>query len=100
MITLKIHQTGAGWQIFVIFLLLIQSIGNSLKKDTFQIFIKSKLSEREQSLLKSHKLTMEVNQEFADIFEQSHMVSGKLMGVEYLFSAKGQIKSFIKESTS
>ena len=43
---------------------------------------------------------MEVNQEFADIFEQSHMVSGKLMGVEYLFSAKGQIKSFIKESTS
>ena len=99
MTTSKTHQTGVGWQIFVILLLLILLVGNSLKKYKFQVFIRSRLHEREQSLLKSHKLTMEVDQEFADIFERSQMVSGKVMKAEYFFSTKRKIPSFIKEST-
>ena len=99
MITLKTHQTEVGWQLFVTFLLFILLIGNSLKKDAFQIFIRSKIYHREQSLLKSHKLTMEVDQYFATIFEQSQMVSDKVVRAKYLVSAKGQITSPIKQST-
>ena len=45
--------------------------GNSLKKDKFQALIKSKLRERELYLLKSQKLTVEVDKEFAGIFEEA-----------------------------
>ena len=41
---------------------------------------------------------MEVDQEFADIFERSQMVSNKVMKAEYFFRTKRKIPSFIKES--
>ena len=99
-ITSKALQIEACWRISVIFLLFIASIGNSLKKYQFQVFIRSKLYEWEKSLLKSHKLTMEVDQEFANIFEQSQMVFVKIIIVWCRFSPEGQITSLVKEGTS
>ena len=79
---------------------MIVWIGNSLKKDKFQTLIKSKLRERELYLLKSLKLTMEVDKEFAGIFERSQMVSGKLFSLLNSISSKGAFTSITKESNS
>ena len=50
-------------------------IGNSLNTVRFQKLVKDKLEEREADMLKKHNLIMEVDMDFADIFNSSSMVS-------------------------
>ena len=79
---------------------MIAWIGNYLKKDKFQVLIKNKHRERELYLLKSQKLTMEVDKEFTRIFERSQMVSGKLSSLLNSISSKGVFTSITKEINS
>ena len=51
-------------------------IGNSLNKLRFQKLVKDKLEEREAYMLKKRNLIMEVDKDFAEIFNSSSMVSG------------------------
>ena len=99
MIILSTFPTEAGSQIYVWFVFLIPLIGNSLQRAKFQALISSRLLEREQHLLDSQIMTMEVDREFASIFQNSKIVSGKLADFLNWIRAKETFTSTLKESS-
>ena len=63
--------TETGSQTCVRIIFIVESIGNSLQNDKFQTLVSKRLLDREECLLKSQKMTMEVDPEFAKIFINS-----------------------------
>ena len=56
-------------------LLYVIILGNFQGKEKFKAFVHSKIDCREQHLLNSQNLTMEVDKEFAETFSQTKMIS-------------------------
>ena len=72
-----IHQIVNGLFNYVGILLFLIALGNFLDKEKFQALVRSKLDSREQHLLNTQNLTMEVDKEFAEIFHQTQMISSR-----------------------
>ena len=69
------HQIVNGLLNCVSILLYVIILGNFLDKEKFQAFVHSKLDCREQQLLNSQNLIMEINKEFVETFSQTQMIS-------------------------
>ena len=67
---------AAGWSICVSSL-MNPCIGNSLHGDAFNDFVERKLAIRQEKLIKSNSLSIEVTPEIANLFSSSQMVSSK-----------------------
>ena len=77
-------QTEHGLPIYVSVIYFTLIIGNSLDNSAFQEFVQKRLDERLEKMLISQNQTMEVDSEFAKIFNSNRMVAGRYF-FHYLF---------------
>ena len=72
---LTTHQIVLGWPISVNSLACITSIGNSVDTIKFQDYVKEKLAKLEEYFLQKQHLTMDFDEDFANSFNNSQMVT-------------------------